>query len=179
MIYTIIPSRTPTGLDRFMNRFRKKGFWIYTGIILGSVGYILYEISRLPEIPAERTGRSKKKSTDTATVEVTEEVWTKSDCDKQIPRSSQSGAAKIDQDHDDNNTVKNDLPFQLLFLPFQLLLLLLLEEKEPHPTDAWTKRQLYEFLFNEKIYPDIHEDICIIKRQVRGIYDFKVSRREL
>lgn len=177
MIYTIIPSRTPTGLDRFMNRFRKKGFWIYTGIILGSVGYILYEISRLPEIPAERTGRSKKKLTDTATVEVTEEVWTKLDCDKQIPRSSQLGAAKIDQDHDDNNTVKNEngkVEEKNGKVEEEEE-----EEKEPHPTDAWTKRQLYEFLFNEKIYPDIHEDICIIKRQVRGIYDFKVSRREL
>ncbi|CAD1812985.1 hypothetical protein FOB58_004702 [Candida parapsilosis] len=40
-----------TPLDRFINKFRRKGFWLYTGLITISLLYMFYEISHLPDIP--------------------------------------------------------------------------------------------------------------------------------
>ncbi|KAG5420050.1 hypothetical protein I9W82_001930 [Candida metapsilosis] len=40
-----------TPLDKFINKFRRKGFWLYTGLVTISLLYMFYELSRLPEIP--------------------------------------------------------------------------------------------------------------------------------
>lgn len=40
-----------TPLDRFINKFRRKGFWLYTGLITISLLYMFYELSHLPDIP--------------------------------------------------------------------------------------------------------------------------------
>ncbi|KAI5965961.1 uncharacterized protein KGF55_001325 [Candida pseudojiufengensis] len=40
-----------TPLDRFINKLKRKGFWLYTGMIALSVFYLMYEISNLPSLP--------------------------------------------------------------------------------------------------------------------------------
>ncbi|KAI5954916.1 hypothetical protein KGF54_001477 [Candida jiufengensis] len=40
-----------TPLDKFINKLKRKGFWLYTGMIAISVLYLFYEISNLPNLP--------------------------------------------------------------------------------------------------------------------------------
>ncbi|EGW35451.1 uncharacterized protein SPAPADRAFT_58687, partial [Spathaspora passalidarum NRRL Y-27907] len=59
----IFTQKYETGLDRFVNKYKKKGFWLYSGVILLSVGYVMYEISHLPQLPDNKEKKKLKKET--------------------------------------------------------------------------------------------------------------------
>lgn len=40
-----------TFLDRWMNKLKRKGFFIYLALIIGLVAYGMYGMSHLPDIP--------------------------------------------------------------------------------------------------------------------------------
>lgn len=65
-----------TPLDRFINKFRRKGFWLYTGLITISLLYMFYELSHLPDIPPPpppslSQDRSKRKARTVKKKEIT------------------------------------------------------------------------------------------------------------
>lgn len=77
-----------TPLDRFINKFRRKGFWLYTGLITISLLYMFYELSHLPSIPPPPPSLSqdgfKRKTRTVKKKEIT------------IPDSS-NGVAKVEE----------------------------------------------------------------------------------
>ncbi|RLV96210.1 hypothetical protein JA1_000286 [Spathaspora sp. JA1] len=115
----IITSKYYTPLDRFINKFKKKGFLLYSGIILLSVGYVMYELSHLPQIPPER----KKK-------------------------------LNLDKEIKSNSPDKDELSID-----------------HSHEINSWSKKQLFEYLHKQNIYPDIDEKITTIRRMVYEIYE--------
>ncbi|KAK6463090.1 hypothetical protein DFJ63DRAFT_312415 [Scheffersomyces coipomensis] len=52
-------------------------------------------------------------------------------------------------------------------------------DKPAHVVDTWTKRDLYRFLFKQKIYPEINEDITVIRSKVIAIYDSQLKNEEV
>lgn len=131
----LITQKFYTPIDRFINKFRRKGFLLYNGIILFSVGYIFYSISNLPSIPPER----KRK-------------------DKMLPKSTRK---EIEEEEEvDLGPTDAAIPLEQT-------------NSNDHVINKWSKRKLFEFLFNEKIYPDVDEDLNLVKKQVIEIFEFK------
>ncbi|RCK58991.1 hypothetical protein Cantr_07191 [Candida viswanathii] len=131
----LITQKFYTPIDRFINKFRRKGFWLYTGIILFSFGYIIYSLSNLPDIPPEKK-RKRKMLPKSTRKEIEQE--------EEIDLGPSEPAVPLEQSH------SND-----------------------HVINTWPKRKLFEFLFNEKIYPDVEEDLSLVKKQVIEIFEFK------
>ncbi|MCH0629117.1 hypothetical protein JNB11_03975 [Kocuria palustris] len=46
--------------NQFLNRWRRKGFWLYTALILGSFAYVWYSIGHLPPPPPAPQKKPKK-----------------------------------------------------------------------------------------------------------------------
>lgn len=73
-MYTII-ERYYTPIDRFINKLRRKGFWLYTGLITVSFVYVIFSISNLPSLPppppssSPKTKRKKDKMVSKSTKE--------------------------------------------------------------------------------------------------------------
>lgn len=131
----LITQKFYTPIDRFINKFRRKGFWLYTAIILFSVGYLFYSISNLPTIPPEK--KRKRKMLPKSTKKQIEE-------EEEVDLGPSDAVIPLEQ------TNSND-----------------------HIINKWSKRKLFEFLFNEKIYPDVDEDLTLVKKQVIEIFEFK------
>lgn len=108
----LITQKFYTPIDRFINKFRRKGFLLYNGIILFSVGYIFYSISNLPSIPPER----KRK-------------------DKMLPKSTRK---EIEEEEEvDLGPTDAAIPLEQT-------------NSNDHVINKWSKRKLFEFLFNER-----------------------------
>ncbi|KAL6451993.1 hypothetical protein SBY92_003302 [Candida maltosa Xu316] len=54
-----------------------------------------------------------------------------------------------------------------------------IDQSNNHVVNSWSKKTLYKFLFHEKIYPDVDEDLELIRKQVIEIYDFKKANGTL
>ncbi|KAI5958563.1 hypothetical protein KGF57_002408 [Candida theae] len=66
-----------TPLDRLINKFRRKAFWLYTGLVTISLLYMFYEISHLPTLPPppppppSSSNASRRKARQVTTKEIT------------------------------------------------------------------------------------------------------------
>lgn len=47
----IFYERYYTPIDRLLNKLKRKGFWLYTGLVCFSLFYLFYEVSNLPSLP--------------------------------------------------------------------------------------------------------------------------------
>ena len=141
-MYTII-ERYYTPIDRFINKLRRKGFWLYTGLITVSFVYVIFSISNLPSLPPPPPSSSptSKRKKDKMVSKSTKERIENED---EVELGPSDPVVPLEQTH------SND-----------------------HIINSWSKRQLYQFLFEEKIYPDVDEELNTIKKQVIEIYEFK------
>ncbi|CAK7894140.1 hypothetical protein CAAN1_02S01310 [[Candida] anglica] len=53
-------TRYYSAIDRFFNRFRKKGFFIYTSIVVAATIYSMYSLSNLPDVREIKDKETKR-----------------------------------------------------------------------------------------------------------------------
>lgn len=104
-----------TRIDRSLNVIKRKGFFVFTGIVVASVAYSMYQIGNLPDLNEQQ---EKSKGKDKA-------------------KTKKSSGAK----------------------------------SEPHPTDNWSKSQLYAYLTTSKVYLDVDAEVDVVRKAVRVLYD--------
>ncbi|CAI5759344.1 unnamed protein product [Candida verbasci] len=161
----IIYDKFYTPMDKYLNKAKRKGFWLYTGIILVSLGYIMYEISNLPELPPD----PKDKKNETIKEEKEEKEGKEKKQDhviESIPRRK-STHAEIEQEEEVDLGPSNPI------IPIDQT------HEDDHIIYKWSKKKLFQFLFDNKIYPDVSENLIVIRKQVVEIYEIKKQNNEL
>ncbi|KAK6454962.1 uncharacterized protein RJT20DRAFT_53981 [Scheffersomyces xylosifermentans] len=130
-----------TPFDRFFNKFKRGGFWIYSGLIVASTLYLIFSLSRLPSIPPPPKRKPKLPETD--------ETVAKVEARKEAIKEAVKEAVA--------------------------------EQQQPVPENAhivysWSRRELYSYLMNERIYPDVDDDLNTVRNKAIVIYDTKNPR---
>lgn len=123
-------------LDRFLNRFKRKGFYLYSGLILVSTLYVMYSISN----PIDKDREQKR----------LREERKKEREEKREQRKLKDRKAKTKR-------TETDIELDTL--------------ARDHIIHTWTKKQLFSYLFEQRIFPDIDDDLDIVRSQVIDIYD--------
>lgn len=103
-----------TKIDRSLNALKRKGFFVFTGIVVASVAYSMYLIGNLPDLNEEDKTKTKSKGP------------------KKGPKKESEGT---------------------------------------HPTDSWSKSQLYAYLTTSKVYLDVDAEVDVVRKAVRVLYD--------
>lgn len=129
-----------TAIDRFFNRFRKNGIWVYTGLVLFLTLYAWYSLNHLPTIP-KRLKDKKSKS----------------------PDLEKDNEYKLHHLHEGETGVKLRLNLFHSVVPK--------DDGDVHVVDTWDKQQLFTYLLDYRIFPDIDADIDQVRLQAKEVYN--------
>lgn len=133
-------------VSRYLTKVKRKGYLIYVGIVVASLIYVMYSVSNLPTV-----GPPPKDSKDGKVIK------------KKKGTANTSNDKKDKKDKKDNNT---DITLDL----HEELNTTLTEDEVTLKVKTWSKRELYGYLIQEKIYLDINADIEDVRRQVVQVY---------
>ncbi|EMG48391.1 hypothetical protein SBY92_003297 [Candida maltosa Xu316] len=53
-----------------------------------------------------------------------------------------------------------------------------IDQSDNHIVNSWPRQKLYQYLKKEHFYPELDEDLSIMKKQVIEIYEFKKQHEE-
>lgn len=134
-------------VSRYLTKVKRKGYLIYVGIVVASLIYVMYSVSNLPTV-----GPPPKDSKDGKVIKKQKKGTANTSNDK-----------KDKKDKKDNNT---DITLDL----HEELNTTLTEDEVTLKVKTWSKRELYGYLIQEKIYLDINADIEDVRRQVVQVY---------
>ncbi|ABN66074.2 predicted protein [Scheffersomyces stipitis CBS 6054] len=142
--------RIYTPLDRLINRIKRKGFWLYSGLIIASTLYVIYSISNLPSIPAEpkRHVELPKDKDTKVTKDVKKEakgVKTESIAPREINPEPIKPEPQVKPEPQSSSSIVR----------------------------SWTKRELFAYLVSNRVYPDVDEDIDAVRQKAIEIYESK------
>ncbi|CAH2355170.1 hypothetical protein CLIB1423_22S01332 [[Candida] railenensis] len=145
-----------SAIDRFFNKFRKKGFLLYATLVIAATAYSFYSISNLPDVKElEQLKEQKRKK----------EQLKKSETDKK----KEVKAEEEEEEQKDAETKKlkeSESPSKKsssLFVDEEL-------SKDHSKIDNWSRRELHSYLSRHKIYPDLDTSLEDLIEQVKVIY---------
>jgi hypothetical protein len=157
--FTIVSWRQYSPIDKFLNKFKRKGFLLYTGLVLASTLYMMYSVSNLPEVPKERESKKGKKKKKVKGRDNGKGKTTRTAKSGDIPGvepgtepGAQTGTSSFPKSH--------DIPLETLT-----------QSQKNHIVYTWSKKELFSYLFDAKIFPDLDDDLDIIRNQVIEVYD--------
>lgn len=157
--FTIVSWRQYSPIDKFLNKFKRKGFLLYTGLVLASTLYMMYSVSNLPEVPKERESKKGKKKKKVKGRDNGKGKTTRTAISEDIPGvepgtepGAQTGTSSFPKSH--------DIPLETLT-----------QSQKNHIVYTWSKKELFSYLFDAKIFPDLDDDLDIIRNQVIEVYD--------
>lgn len=159
MGFTIISWRQYSPIDKFLNKFKRKGFLLYTGLVLASTVYMMYSVSNLPEVPKERESKKGKK---------TKKNVKGRDNGKKTTRTAKPGDTPGAEPGTEPGAKKGTNSFPKTHeIPLETLT----QSQKNHIVYTWSKKELFSYLFDAKIFPDLDDDLDIIRNQVIEVYD--------
>jgi hypothetical protein len=139
-------SRYYTAIDRALNKARRKGFIIYTTLVLAATLYTVYSVSHLPDVSEleELRQRRLKKLDDKANAKKKPKLKGNNDTPKATASLTPSVEHELSKDHNE--------------------------------IDNWSRKQLHSYLAAHKIYVDLDTTNKDLIEQVKAIfYEEKVA----
>lgn len=134
-------------VSRYLTKVKRKGYLIYVGIVVASLIYVMYSVSNLPTV-----GPPPKDSKDGKVIKKQKKGTANTSNDKKDKKDKKDKNTDITLDlHEELNTT-------------------LTEDEVTLKVKTWSKRELYGYLIQEKIYLDINADIEDVRRQVVQVY---------
>lgn len=127
-----------TSIDRLINKFRKKGIYLYTTIVIFSTIYAFYSLNSIK--PKNNNDKSIKNIKDI-----------KKKINELKKDEEKKGLLEENKDYLESN------------------------DSNIHPVDSWTKSQLYTYLLDFRVFPDIDDDLESVRLKVKHIYDKKMG----
>lgn len=127
--------------------------------MLASTLYMMYSVSNLPEVPKERErkkGKKKKKVKGRDNGKGKTNRTAKSGDIPEVEPGTEPGA----QTGTNSFPKSNDIPLETLT-----------QSQKNHIVYTWSKKELFSYLFDAKIFPDLDDDLDIIRNQVIEVYD--------
>lgn len=144
--YYLHMSRYYTAIDRALNKARRKGFIIYTTLVLAATLYTVYSVSHLPDVSEleELRQRRLKKLDDKAK----DKKKPKLKGNNETPQSTTSLTPSVEHELG----------------------------KDHNEIDNWSRKQLHSYLAAHKIYVDLDTTNKDLIEQVKAIfYEEKVA----
>lgn len=146
-------------IDRFFNRFRKKGFLLYAGIVIVATAYSFYSISNLPDVNKLKELEEKKREQQ---LKKQQHQQQQKDGKKNYDVQKE-GKKEQDKQEDGKKNHDDEKKRSALFVEEELL-------KDKNEVDNWSRKELHAYLSRHKIYPDLDTSIQELKEQVKVIY---------
>lgn len=146
MNYHLHMSRYYTAIDRALNKARRKGFIIYTTLVLAATLYTVYSVSHLPDVSELEELRQRR-----------------------LKKLDDRAKAKKKPKLKDNNETSRSTASQTPSVEHEL-------SKDHNEIDSWSRKQLHSYLAAHKIYVDLETTNRDLIEQVKAlVYEEKVA----
>ncbi|KAK6200175.1 uncharacterized protein RJT21DRAFT_114604 [Scheffersomyces amazonensis] len=162
-----------TPLETLINKIKRHGFWLYSGIIIVSTVYLIFSVSTIPAIPPPPP-KKKKRIEDVKDKKLDTNGSDIDSSRSKLLNGHENGTKRyspIKTEDDIVNIEQNQRPGEVTKQESN-------EEEtssNKHVVDTWSKRELYRYLFEQKIFPEINEDITLVRKRAIEIYDSQVN----
>lgn len=128
-----------SAIDRFLNKIRRKGFILYTAIVVAATFYTFYSVSNLPDVNQlkdlqERQKKQRKRIEDEKRKQLEDEQA----ATKEVREEKRKPRAKP-------------------------------EVKDQRIVDNWSRKKMHAYLGSNKIYPDVDTPIEELVAKVKSV----------